>query len=420
MDRDVVVTLADVGKRYVKYDDVPTLITGLLRRPRGKSRSKLWALRHVDLEVERGEAFGVIGSNGAGKSTMLAMLAGVTAPTEGVVTVRGRVAPLLSLGVGFNDQLTGRENVYINATILGLTQSEIDASFDDIVSFAELEQFIDTPVKYYSSGMQARLGFSVAVASQPDVLIVDEILAVGDVAFQARSFDRMLELQNNGATILVVSHNLDAIARFCTRALLLHRGTARFLGPASDAISHYHDLVRVLWEEQGLRGGEIRTRDSPIEVVSVDLLDETRSSTQHFKSGDAMTVRLLVRFRDTVSDPYAGLWVTNQASQLVYAANCFGRESGTFKSESVAEFLIDLGIHLSNGTYTVGAWIGWGRGQHEHTTAPAKPFYVSRGPRRGVANLGARFEVNSLRSEANGSVSAPTDSQEAASGPRGP
>ena len=212
------VRLSGVSKRYVKFDDVPLLVTRLRFRAKNK-RTHLWALRDVDLEVGPGETVGVIGRNGFGKSTMLRILAGVTAPTTGVVSVAGRVAPLISVGVGFHPELTGRENVYVNGTILGMSRKDIDRRFDDIVEFSEVGDFIDTPVKFYSSGMFVRLGFSVAVASSPDVLLLDEVLAVGDFAFQQKCFERIGEIQKQGTIVLMVSHNIDAVRRLCSRVL---------------------------------------------------------------------------------------------------------------------------------------------------------------------------------------------------------
>ncbi len=392
---DPIVSLRDVGKRYVKYDDVPTLISGVLRRRGRKRRSKLWAVRHIDLQVQRGEAVGVIGRNGAGKSTMLAMLAGVTAPTEGVVAVRGRVAPLLRLGVGFHDELTGRENVYINGTILGLEEDDIGKVFDEIVAFAELEEFIDTPVKFYSSGMQARLGFSVAVASRPDVLIVDEVLAVGDIAFQMRSFDRMLELQSRGTTILVVSHNLESIRRVCSRVLVLNKGEAYFEGEAAEAIGRFHELMRVNWDEGGSPADtDGAVKDVAMEIVDVELIDATGEPSANFESATPMTVRVRVRFLEPVTDPIAGLWVSNQSNILVYANSCAGLETGRYEAGSQAQFDITVRLHLVTGTYTVGCWAGWGGIEQLRTVrAPARLFYVTSLTNRGVANLAATYEV---------------------------
>src|SRR5436309_9699332 len=174
-------------------------------------RSELWALRDVDLTLGQGDVLGVIGRNGAGKTTLLRLLAGVTRPTTGEVEIRGRVAPLISVGVGFHPEMSGRENVYVNGMLLGLTRREVDARLEEIVAFAELEDFIDTPVKFYSSGMFMRLGFSVAVHSDPNILVVDEVLAVGDMAFQAKCLERMRSLQQKGTSIVVVSHSMGTI-----------------------------------------------------------------------------------------------------------------------------------------------------------------------------------------------------------------
>ncbi|MGH9084268.1 MAG: ABC transporter ATP-binding protein, partial [Acidimicrobiales bacterium] len=211
-----VIELRGAGKQYTKYEDAPMLLNRILSyRPGQTRRSKLWAIRGVDLQVEAGETVGVIGRNGSGKSTMLRMLAGVTAPSEGMVAARGRVAPLIAVGVGFHPELTGRENIYVNGTILGLARAEIERKLDDILSFAEIDDFIDTPVKFYSSGMFVRLGFAVAVAARPDILLIDEVLAVGDYAFQAKCYERMDEMRAEGATVLVVSHNLNVVRNLC-------------------------------------------------------------------------------------------------------------------------------------------------------------------------------------------------------------
>lgn len=419
MTTEPIVSLRDVGKRYVKYEDVPTLISRVARRPRRNRRSKLWALRHVSLEVNEGEALGVVGRNGAGKSTMLAMLAGVTAPTEGVIKVRGRVAPLLRLGVGFHEELTGRENVYINGTILGLTEQQIDGLFDEILEFAELEDFIDTPVKFYSSGMQARLGFSVAVASQPDVLIVDEVLAVGDMPFQLRSFDRMLELQKAGTTILVVSHNLDLVRRVCSRLLVLNKGLPYFEGAVEEGIGRYHGLLRVNWEDVAQSAGtdEVvgEVQDAPVEIVGIDLLNAAGVSTLNFESGKKMTVRLHVRVKRPVTDLISGLWLANQANVLIYRSASIGQPTGRFEPGTEAYFDVELGLHLVAGTYTIASWVGWDDDGIQNVRAPAKLFYVSSVYRRGIANLGATYTVTRL-DEREGTD--PTDSPTVASDPR--
>src|SRR4051812_27791053 len=203
------IEMRGVGKRYWKIQE-RSLLRSLV--PFGPSnRSEFWALRDADLALEPGETLGIIGRNGAGKSTLLRLLAGVTRPSTGMVRTRGRIAPLLSVGVGFHQEMTGRENVYVNAMLLGFDKRRIDRIFDEIVDFADLGAFIDTPVKFYSSGMYMRLGFSVAMHVEPDVLLVDEVLAVGDVGFRLRSFERMRDLQRQGAALVFVSHWLQAV-----------------------------------------------------------------------------------------------------------------------------------------------------------------------------------------------------------------
>jgi ABC-2 type transport system ATP-binding protein len=195
------------------------------------STEDFWALKEIDLDVNRGETVGFVGPNGSGKSTILKIIAGVMYPTKGGVRVQGSIAPLIELGAGFHPELSGRENVYLNGTILGLTREEIDDSFDSILDFSELHDFIDTPIKHYSSGMQMRLGFSVAVHTDPDVLLVDEILAVGDKDFQKKCIKRMRENQNEGKTIIYVSHNLNSVLDFCSKAVYLHSGRIQLKNP---------------------------------------------------------------------------------------------------------------------------------------------------------------------------------------------
>ena len=202
------------------------------------------ALRDVSFRVERGESVGIVGRNGSGKSTTLKLIAGVMAPSSGEVHVRGRVSPLIELGAGFHPDLTGRENVYLNASILGMPNRDIRARFDDIVEFAELREFIDTPVKRYSSGMYMRLGFSVAVHSDPDILLVDEVLAVGDAIFADKCMSKIREMQGREITIVIVSHSLDLIRNFCTRAILLRNGVLIEQGAPVAVTGHYWAAAR--------------------------------------------------------------------------------------------------------------------------------------------------------------------------------
>jgi ABC-2 type transport system ATP-binding protein len=202
-----------------------------------------YALRDVTFSMDRGETIGLIGRNGSGKSTVLKLIAGVMAPSEGEVRVAGRVSPLIELGAGFHPDLTGRENVYLNASILGMSSREINEQFDAIVEFAELQEFIDTPVKRYSSGMYARLGFAVAVHSDPEVLLVDEALSVGDAFFEEKCLEKMHEFQQNGTTIVVVSHSHQLISDFCERAIWLEHGTVVASGNAKEVVRQYTQTI---------------------------------------------------------------------------------------------------------------------------------------------------------------------------------
>jgi ABC-2 type transport system ATP-binding protein len=380
------VTLVGAGKRYRKYEDSAVLIARGRGRIRRTTRSEIWALRDIDLEVAPRDCLGVIGRNGGGKTTMLQLLAGVSAPTEGRVTVRGRVAPLMAVGVGFHPELTGRENVYINATILGMERSEVDAAFDDIVGFSGIADFIDTPVKFYSSGMMVRLGMSVAVRSRPDILLVDEVLAVGDVAFQARCFERMQEIREGGATVVVVSHNLDAIRVLCDRTLLLSHGRSVFLGDTNEAISRFHRLLDEQREPE--HEGESTPSPTPGEgaaISSVELFDPTGARTSSFAGGDRATIAVEVRDRGTVRAEDLDVCLTTGGGLVIY------RERFPI-TDAATSLEVRLPLELPTGSYKLVV------GLHDRATdasvGSSHPlsFYVAGRPgMRGHADLRADF-----------------------------
>ena len=238
------IQVENLGKRFrlgvgtARYD---TLREALARavRPRRDDRRDLWALRGVDLEVERGEALGIVGPNGAGKTTLLRILAGITYPTEGAARTRGSVGSLLDVGTGFHPELTGRENVFLSGAVLGMRRREIRARFDEIVEFSGVERFLDTPVKRYSAGMRLRLAFAVAAHLEPPIVVVDEVLAVGDSAFREKCMGKMAEMGRRDRTVLFVSHDLGAITRLCTRAVWLEGGRIQSDGPPREIVSSY-------------------------------------------------------------------------------------------------------------------------------------------------------------------------------------
>ena len=382
--------LVDVGKRYVKYDDVPTLVHGVRHLFKRGRRGRLWAVRHVDLEIERGQAIGILGRNGSGKSTTLSMLAGVTAPTEGIVRVNGRIAPLLRLGVGFDQELTGRENVYVNGMILGQTSKEIDERLDDIIAFAEIEEFIDTPVKFYSSGMSVRLGFASAVAADPDLLIVDEVLAVGDVAFQAKCFDRMMEMRANGATLVVVSHNMQSVQRLATEALVLREGKVIFRGPTIDAVSAYHESLRAAVHVGDDSDGEAGV----IEFLSIDAFTEDGKPSANFVSGETAVFRMRVRFDRAIDDAIFGIAISNEAGQFVYGENTAAGEGQRRFEPGTHTLTATLRVPFTSGTFTARGGVRWGTVVKHQITSGTKSFYVTgRDLVRGLIDLRATFSA---------------------------
>ncbi len=382
--------LVGVGKRYVKYEDAPMLVTRLAGLRTRTRRSSLWAIRNVDFELQRGDVLGVIGRNGSGKSTLLRMLAGVTAPTEGTVMVRGRVAPLISVGVGFHPELTGRENVYVNGTILGLSRQEVDRRFDEVVDFAEIPAFIDTPVKFYSSGMFVRLGFAVAVLAEPDVLLVDEVLAVGDIAFQLKCYDRMQQIRDRGTTIVVVSHNLNAVRLLCPRVMVVHDGAVRFDGAAEEALALYHDLL-------GPQPDEAATIDEEraAEVEEFLLLGADGSDSSTFSSGEEVRIRLSVRFLEPVNGVVFGISLVSEEGVPVYSDSTNWEGTGTFSTGQRAVFEAGFRLSVPTGSYTVG--VGLRRADRPvslaRTPRPRMIYVAGRHTVNGAADLGARFRV---------------------------
>lgn len=284
-----VIKIENLSKRYLighreSYISLRDQIVDMFSFKKKEKKEEFWALKGINMSIEKGENIGIIGKNGAGKSTLLKILSQITPPTTGKITMRGRVASLLEVGTGFNPELTGRENIYLNGAILGMTRKEISRKFDEIVAFSEVEKFLDTPVKRYSSGMYVRLAFAVAAHLEPEILIVDEVLAVGDAEFQKKCLGKMSEVGKDGRTVLFVSHNMGAIANLCSKVLVLDHGQPIFFGNTQEGITKYIETSKegsgeVSWDSpETAPGGEnvklksvrILSGDKPTADVSID------------------------------------------------------------------------------------------------------------------------------------------------------
>jgi homopolymeric O-antigen transport system ATP-binding protein len=276
------------GERHDSFRDlVPALVRGLMRRSRRPELQdhEFWATRDVSFTVTPGEALGIIGPNGAGKSTILKLLTKILRPTRGVCDVRGRVGALIEVAAGFHPDLTGRENVYLQGAIMGMKRAEIAQKFDDIVDFSGVSEFIDTPVKRYSSGMNARLGFAIAAHLDPDVLLIDEVLSVGDASFQEQCVARMRSLIARGVPVVFISHNLPAIIELCTRAIVVERGQVRFDGTPAAAIQAYRQPSADAKQAPP-------PADAPVWITGGELVDARGESSAVFRTGEAMAIRL--------------------------------------------------------------------------------------------------------------------------------
>jgi lipopolysaccharide transport system ATP-binding protein len=334
----VAIRAEGLGKRYelgeresygTLRDTLARAVRAPLRRTTGSPESRqFWALRDVSFELPHGEVLAVIGRNGAGKSTLLKVVSRITHPTTGRVEIHGRVGSLLEVGTGFSPELTGRENVFLNGAILGMRKVEIKRKFDEIVAFAEVDRFLDTPVKRYSSGMYVRLAFAVAAHLEPEILLVDEVLAVGDVAFQRKCLGKMQEVTKSGRTVLFVSHNMAAVQQLCRRSLLVSAGTVEAFGPTEDVVATYlSDAVTSADGEFDLSGHPARPpRLAPV-IRHLTLRDDDGGTTARFGPQDAMVVDVLVDPPRPLRAPRMVLGISDSMGRRITSvANFFQRE----------------------------------------------------------------------------------------------
>lgn len=404
---DPAVVVDDVSKHFRLYHDRNQSLKAIVMRG-GRARfEEFWALRDVSLEVPQGSTFGFIGTNGSGKSTLLKCIARILTPDAGSITTRGKVSALLELGAGFHPELSGRENVYLNGSILGLSKAELDRRFDDIVEFAGLERFIDSPVKNYSSGMYVRLGFSVAINVDPDVLLVDEVLAVGDEQFQRRCNERFADLKAQGRTIVVVSHSLGTVRSMCDSVAWLDNGILRSVGSAAGVIDEYlAEVNQNRGEEPHSTEGRWGGRELQIDEVS--LIGADGSPTRSIQTGDQATIRIRYSTDQVITEPSFGLEIHTVEGMTVTAPNT--REAGLVPPTLTGSGHVDLVIPrvmLLPGTYDISATATDKSALHvfDHHQRTFR-FDVNAGTPHetagGVVSLGGRWEQHAGQATATG------------------
>lgn len=371
-------------------------------RKEGKPEKFHWAVNDVNFSLQPGEALGVIGPNGAGKTTMLKLLSQVTKPTSGQIRINGRLSALIELGAGFHPDLTGRDNIFLNGTILGMKRSEIKARFDDIVDFAGIGNFLDTPVKRYSSGMYARLGFAIAAHIDPQIMLVDEVLAVGDYAFQQRCYARMDELRLQGTALILVSHNMEAIRRVCEKGLVMYRGEDIFHGTSAEAVVAYSDALREAARntqaevpaEEGI-AQRVMTFDAEIENVS--LRNERDEVITVAESSKPAYVAIKVRFNKDVHNPVFSLFIRTPDGRVVYDVTTRWMKIQTpdFSAGDVCQVKFDLNMYLLDGEYEVGVDIASSNFSHFYDSLERALGFsvVGSDGAKGLANLNAGFSV---------------------------
>jgi len=379
-------------------DLIPSLTQRLVSReqPQRLEQREFWALQDVSFSVRRGEAFGIIGANGAGKSTILKLLTGIMRPTKGSIHVGGRISALIEVSAGFHQDLTGRENIYLNATILGMTKQEIKRRFDAIVDFSGLEEFIDTPVKRYSSGMFARLGFSVAAHVDPDLLLVDEVLSVGDYLFQRKCIERMNAVIASGATVVFVSHNLRAVSNLCQRSLLLEKGRVQMVGPTDDVIRMYFR-----------RGQQRRVVDADSGVLLTDVITHDDSGPRvEFNSGGKLRITVEARARTRHPEMSVVIQIVDDHQYPVYetCTQRLGAGAITLDRDQELECTFELDLNLAEGTFHINALLQrYVTNRAYDRWLCAATFFVTGAPgERGITTLRPRLAACTVTAAPDG------------------
>ncbi|AMM21702.1 ABC transporter [Frondihabitans sp. PAMC 28766] len=374
-----VVTVENVSKRFTIRKDnslKERLVT--LGRAGRRNSEEFWALKNVSLEIPAGATIGLLGPNGSGKSTLLKAIGGILDPTSGTIKRRGRLAALLELGAGFHPDLTGRENVFLNSAILGMTREETEAKFDDILNFSGIGDFIDTQVKFYSSGMYVRLAFAVAIHTDPDVLLVDEVLAVGDEAFQRKCLDKIREFQQQGRTIILVSHSLGQVQEMCDMAVVLAKGEVMFQGSARDAVKNFRDILEDRRIAEAEAQGKQEEEVNPGKVLSAEIIAEGRAPGDEFQPGDNLIVRMTYSHATRLESWHSGFKIEGNLGQPVYGTDSrmLGFVHPPMVGEATVEYRIE-DIHFGGGAFFLHAFFAKPTGEHIAIERQAARFVMT-------------------------------------------
>ena len=393
-------SVSHVSKTFrLPHQRYNTLKERALHPFRSRSYDVLRAVRDVSLEIAPGEFFGIVGRNGSGKSTLLKCLAGIYDIDEGELTINGRLSPFIELGVGFNPDLTARDNVIINAIMLGLSRKEASRRFDDVLAFAELEEFVDLKFKNYSSGMAVRLAFATAVQVDADILLIDEVLAVGDAAFQQKCFDEFTRLRREGRTMLFVTHDMASVERFCDRAMLLDAGRVVDIGDPVSIARHYNQLnFASVRQERGLDGqAEAAPRAQIAQVLNAWFEAPRGTLTTSSRQGELCDVWMDVEFIDDVDDPIFAFSLQSEAGHFLFVANTVSSsvETGRFQAGSIASVRLSFENHLAPGRYRLFATVaraGLGADVFDAHISSSLIVIPSR-PGGGLTDLPHTFEI---------------------------
>ena len=366
---DPVIKIVNLTKQYrlgqkIKYDTLAEKLSRIIKKnppvqDTATSNKIIDALKDFNLEIYPGEVLGIIGFNGSGKSTLLKVISRITPPTCGEIYIRGRVSSLLDIGLGFHPDLTGRENIYLNGAILGMRRQEIKEKFDNIVNFADIHKFLDTPVKHYSHGMYVRLAFAIAAHLESDILLIDEVLAVGDYEFQRKCLDKIDSITKSQRTVLFVSHNLAAIENLCQRTIVIHKGAKAFDGKTNKAIDYYYGLhQRQTFTENLLSLEVVRSGNGMVKFAKIQILDEQMKPKPEIKTGDDFIIKLDLDVQQPINNPRIAITVKNKLGQTL--SQLFSKNSqfrfGKIKKNSSILCLIQ-NIPLLSGNYHLNIWI---------------------------------------------------------------